>query len=66
MIILYTLGYIYLKECKMTYNKGTCTSKFIVALLTIFKLLGQLGDHQMMNGKGKSHMYTPCNIIHYI
>jgi hypothetical protein len=29
---------IYLKECKSGYNKGTCTSMFIVALLIINKL----------------------------
>jgi hypothetical protein len=26
---------IYLKECKSVYNKGTCTSMFIIALFTI-------------------------------
>jgi hypothetical protein len=29
---------IYLKECKLGYNKGTCTPTFIAALFTISKL----------------------------
>jgi hypothetical protein len=29
---------IYPKECKLSYNKGTCTPLFIAALFTIAKL----------------------------
>jgi hypothetical protein len=32
---------IYLKECKLGYNRGTCTPMFIVALFTIAKLWKQ-------------------------
>jgi hypothetical protein len=33
---------IYPKECESVYNKGTCTSMFITALVTIAKLWKQL------------------------
>jgi hypothetical protein len=32
------LSWIYPKECKSGYNKGTCTPMFIAALFTIAKL----------------------------
>jgi hypothetical protein len=35
------LLYIYLKDCKSGYNKGTCTPIFIAALFTIAKLWKQ-------------------------
>jgi hypothetical protein len=36
-----TVGHIYLKSCKSTYKRYTCTPKFITTLFTICKLLNQ-------------------------
>jgi hypothetical protein len=36
---------IYLKDCKSSYNKGTCTPMFIAALFTIINLWKQPRSH---------------------
>jgi hypothetical protein len=54
---------MYLKECKPSYNKGTCTPMFIVALFTIAKLWKQQDAPPLTNGLRKYCIYVQWNCI---
>jgi hypothetical protein len=57
---------IYLKECKLGYNRDTCTPMFIAAVFTTAKLWKQLRSPKTDEWIKCIYIYTHTNIYIYI